>query len=53
MGKDFKKKILTIALIIGFGLLIWCGLKWFGGVADNNAGKTYDGVSKYEEQVQN
>ncbi len=53
MGKDFRKKLVTIVLLIGIGLLVWYGLKWFGGVADDNAGSTYDGVSRYEQQIQN
>ena len=53
MGNNFKKKLMTVVILIGLGLLIWYGLKWFGGVADDNAGSTYEGVSKYEDQVQN
>lgn len=52
MGKDFKRTLITIALIAGLGALLWYGLKWFGGVANDNAGGMDGGASKYEQQVQ-
>lgn len=53
MGKDFKKTLRTIVVIIGLGALIWFGLKWFGGVANDNVGGTDGGASRYEDMVEN
>ncbi len=51
MGKDFKKTLITILLLIGLGAALWYGLKWFGGIANDNAGDFDGGKSQYEQQV--
>ena len=51
MEKKKKKTLITILLLIGLGAALWYGLKWFGGIADDNAGDFDGGKSQYEQQV--
>ncbi|MBQ8961425.1 MAG: hypothetical protein IJ071_09505 [Ruminococcus sp.] len=50
MGKDFKKTLITILLIAAIGIGLWCGLKWFGETASNNASD--DPTGGYEQRVE-
>ena len=45
------KNIIKYALIIAaLGVAIWSGLKWFGGIANDNVGD-YDGGRSQGEQI--
>ena len=45
------KNIIKYALIIAaLGVAIWLGLKWFGGIANDNVGD-YDGGRSQGEQI--
>lgn len=49
MGQDFWKTVRTIAIVIILGAGLWFALKWFGGVANENAGDT--AAQKAEQQI--
>lgn len=51
MGNNFKGKVIAVLLIAALGAALWYGLKWFGGVANDNAGGMDGGASKYEQQA--
>ncbi len=51
MSSRFKSFIITVALIVGLGAAIWFGLKWFGGVANDNYGDYDGGKGKAEEII--
>lgn len=53
MGNNFKEKVITVLIIIAFGAVLWYGLKWFGGFANDNAGGMDGGASRAEEIVDN
>ena len=53
MSSRFRSFIITVALIVGLGAAIWFGLKWFGGVANDNYGDYDGGKGKAEEIVDN
>ncbi|MCR4890499.1 MAG: hypothetical protein K5979_15195 [Ruminococcus sp.] len=47
------KDILKYAvIIIVLGTVVWLGLKWFGGLANDNAGDYDGGRSQYEQRVE-
>ncbi len=48
MGKDFKKTLITIILLVAIGFGLWYGMKWFNETASNNSD---DPTGGYEQRV--
>ena len=52
MSQSTKSFIKFALLIAALAIVIWLGLKWFGGLANDNAGDYDGGKSRAEEIVE-
>ena len=53
MSDRTKKFLTTVVIIVGLVLAVWFGLKWFGGLANDNLSDYDGGRSTGEEIVDN
>ena len=53
MSERTKKFLMAAVIIGGLVLEVWFGLKWFGGLANDNLGDYDGGRSQGEEIVEN
>ncbi len=51
MSQGTKSAIKYVIIIAALIAAVWLGLKWFGGIANDNAGKVDGGKSQAEQRV--
>ncbi|MBO5164794.1 MAG: hypothetical protein J6B75_10210 [Ruminococcus sp.] len=47
-----KDKIKTLLIIVVLAAVVWFGVKWFAGLANDNTGNYDGGMSQAEEQIE-